>query len=127
LSVAAVAALALIWIVPSVVRQPADRIYREETVTSSAAPRPLAPIGPVDSVTALVWSRVPHSTTYRVRVFDSVGTVVWDAQTEDTLARLPASLVVAPGHAYYWNVEARTGFERRAASDLTEFSTNGRR
>jgi hypothetical protein len=126
LSVAAIAAVVLIWIVPPMARQQAGRVLREETVTTTTAPRPLAPIGSVSAAMALVWSRVPHSTNYRVRIFDSVGTVVWDAQTEDTTATLPASLV-APGRSFYWKVEARTGFDRSTASDLTEFRIPERR
>lgn len=126
LSVGAAAALALIWLVPDLVRQP-DRVYREETVTRTPAPLPRAPIGPVDSVPALIWSRVPRTTDYRVRLYDSAGTVVWETQTGDTVAPLPPSLVVAPGRAYYWRVEARSGFDRSASSELTGFSTRASR
>ena len=110
-----------------VVRQQSHREqrpeHREAAVTTTVAPRALTPVGLVGSVTTFVWSSVPRADAYRIRVFDADGTVIWDREMSDTLAILPASVSFQPGRAYYWRVEARTGFGRSAATELIEFST----
>ena len=101
-------------------------VHRGET-QAAAAPRALAPTGQVEGVTTLVWSSVPRTATYHVRLFDSQGTVLWETSTADTLAKLPRSVSLRSGRSYYWKVVARTGFDRETASDLTEFFTRGGR
>jgi putative zinc finger protein len=96
--------------------------HREATVTTTVAPRAIAPRGSVDAAKAFVWSAVPYADNYRVRVFDSTGTVIWESERGDTVAPLPASLVLRAGRPYYWKVEALTGFDRWVASDLLEFT-----
>lgn len=118
---AAAAALALLWAGPRALREPTVPEHREETVTMTVAPRPLAPVGAVDSATALVWSSVHSADRYRARLFDSDGTVIWEHETGDTVAALPRSVALRARLPYYWKVEAHTGFDRWAASDLVEF------
>ena len=118
---AAAAALALLWAGPQVLRDPPAFEHREEAVTTTVAPRPVAPVGAVDSARALVWSSVPQASGYRVRLFDADGTVIWEREAGDTVAVLPDSLRFRARLPYYWKVEAHTGFDRRAASDLVEF------
>jgi hypothetical protein len=101
-------------------------VHRAET-QAAAAPRALAPTGQVEGVTTFVWSSVPHTESYHVRLFDSQGTVLWETSTADTLAKLPRSVLLRPGRSYYWKVVARTGFDRETASELTEFFTRGGR
>jgi hypothetical protein len=118
---AAAAALALLWAGPRALREPEVLEHRQEAVTTTVAPRPVAPVGAVDSVRALVWSSVPYADGYRVRLFDADGTVIWEHETGDTVAMLPSSVALGARRSYYWKVEAHTGFDRRAASDLIEF------
>jgi hypothetical protein len=118
---AAAAALALLWAGPRALREPALDEHREEAVTMTASPRAVAPVGAVDSVTVLVWSSVPSADRYRARLFDSDGTVIWEHETGDTVAVLAGSVALRPRLSYYWKVEAHTGFDRWAGSDLTEF------
>jgi len=116
------AVLALVWVAPRALRQQSAPQHREEAVTMTVAPRPLIPNGSVDAVSELVWSSVPSATSYRVRVFDAEGTVLWESERTDTVAAVPASIALRRQTAYYWRVEAHTGFDRRAASELVEFS-----
>ena len=117
---AAAAALAVLWAAPRSTREPAPQ-HREEAVTTTVSPRPVAPVGAVNSARALVWMSVPHADRYRVRLFDADGSVLWEREMGDTIATLPDSVAPRPPGIYFWKVEAHTGFGRWAASDLVEF------
>lgn len=119
---AAAAVLALLWAGPRALREPAVPEHREEAVTTIVAPRAVAPVGAVDSASVLVWSSVPSADRYRARLFDAHGTVIWEHEIGDTIAALPSSVALRPRLLYYWKVEAHTGFDRWAASDLIEFT-----
>lgn len=121
LPAAAAAAFALLWLGPRALREQTVPDHREEAVTMTVAPRPLAPVGVVDSVSVLVWSSVPYANSYRVRLFDADGMVIWERDAPDTVAAIPDSIVLRSQALYYWRVEAHTGFDRWAASDLIEF------
>lgn len=123
---AAAAALILVWMGPRAMRQQGLSEHRDEAVTTAAAPRAIAPIGMVDSATALIWSAVPYANGYGVRLFDADATVLWDGESSDTVVAIPDSIVLRPQVGYYWRVEAHTGFDRRAESDLVGFRLTGR-
>ncbi len=118
---AAAAVLALLWLERPALYERAEPELREEAVTMTVAPRPITPTGTVDTVSALVWSSVPYANSYRVRLFDSDGTVTWEREASDTIAAVPDSIALRADVPYYWRVEAHTGFDRWAASDLVEF------
>jgi len=117
---AAAAAIVIMAVWPRDARDPA--LHREAPVTATVAPRALFPVGPVDSAPALRWSSVPHTDRYEVRVFAADGSVLWERATNDTSVSVPDSIGVRAGRPYHWKVEAHTGFDRRAASELIEFS-----
>jgi len=108
------------WVGPTM-RQPADPAHRDPTLTATAAPRVIAPVGRIDSLSLVVWSAVPTADRYRVRLFDPQGTVLWQRETSDTTAIVPPTVSLRRGTSYYWKVESHTGFDRWAASDLVEF------
>jgi anti-sigma factor RsiW len=118
---AAAAVFALLWLGPRAGRERAEPELREEAVTMTVPPRPITPAGTVDTVRALVWSSVPYANSYRVRLFDADGTVLWEREAADTVVPIPDSIALRAELLYYWRVEAYTGFDRRAASDLVEF------
>ena len=124
----AAAALALLWVAPQARREHGEPQHRDVPVTMVAteAPRPVAPIGTVDSVRVLVWSSVPYANNYRVRLFDADATVLWEREASDTVVPIPDSIALRTQLLYYWRVEAHTGFDRWAASDLVEFRIDGR-
>jgi hypothetical protein len=124
---AAAAALALLWVGPRALRQQGMPEHRDETVTATAGPRAIAPVGLVDTASALIWSSVPYTNSYRVRLFDAEGTVLWEHDVADTIVLIPDSIGPRPQRLYYWRVEAHIGFARSAASELVEFRLQGRR
>jgi sulfopyruvate decarboxylase TPP-binding subunit len=64
---------------------------------------------------------VPRVDRYRLTLFDSTGSVVWETQTADTSAVPPHDIALYRGR-YFWKVEAQTGWGRWVASELAEFS-----
>jgi len=121
---AAAAVLLLLTWPPVDMRGPGHRAPPPGAATT---PVPLAPVGSVAEADVLRWSAVAGADRYRVTLFDAAGRVVYEAQLPDTLAALPDSIALAPSRTYLWKVEARTGFDRWAASDLVEFSIAGTR
>jgi hypothetical protein len=120
---AAAAAVVLLAVWPRTVREPGVEVtHRESPVTATIAPRAIEPVGTVDSAVALVWTSVPHTDRYRVRLFDARGTVIWERETTDTTINVPATTSLRPGQAYFWKIEAQAGFGRSAATELVEFS-----
>jgi hypothetical protein len=99
-------------------------VYRDQAVTTTAAPRLIAPIGVVPAIDSLRWTSVPHADRYRVTVFDRDGNTAHEAQTADTTLALPPPLAFARGQLYLWKVEARTGWDRWVGSELVEFTVS---
>jgi len=93
----------------------------------ATAPVPRSPIGAVAAVSDLRWSHVAGADRYRVTVFDATGGVVFASEASDTVVAFPDSIALIPGAAYLWKVDARTGFDRWAASELAEFRIVGPR
>jgi hypothetical protein len=122
LGIAAAAAVVLLTIQAGGLGWLPGSTYREDPVTSTAAPMPIAPLGAVPAVHVMTWTSVPRADRYHVRVFDAGGVVLWETVVSDTSTALPSLVRLAPGLAYYWRVEARTGFDRWAASELVRFT-----
>src|SRR4051812_36504279 len=126
---AAAAALAIVlaWPRGQQARLTLGREHRQGAVTTTVGPRPIAPSGEVPSADTLLWSSVPGADGYAVRLFDANSSVLWETQTTDTVAVLPATIGLRAGASYYWKVEARAGFDRWVSSELVEFVVpNGR-
>ena len=107
---AALAAAAVF--VAMIVRVPrtTDSSSRERGAAGDAGA--VATVSPADgavvdpSSVTLTWRIAAPGATYRVTVTDSVGTPVWSAATDDTVAQLPADRPLARGHRYRWYVDA---------------------
>ena len=97
-------------------------LHRAPTITASPAPTPVSPIGSVADARLLVWTATIGADRYRVTLFDSTGTVVFETESVDTTSSLPDSVQLVSGQRYLWKVEARTDIGRWVASDLIEFS-----
>ena len=123
LSVAAAAVLVLV-LRPMQSSKVAQPTYREESVTSVAAPVLISPLGFATAPDTFRWSAVPRADRYRIMVFDRRGSVVWESTTRDTAVALPDLLWHSVDGRYLWRVEARVGWEDRwAASDLATLTT----
>ncbi len=133
-AVAAAAAVVLLVLWPRPENEPGSALgYREPAITTTVAPRVIAPRGVLSSVPRIVggastaipkftWTSVPRVDQYRLRLFDATGTVMWETQVTDTVVALPDGIRLQPGASYLWKVEAQTGWNRWVGSDLTEFS-----
>jgi hypothetical protein len=129
---AAAAAIAALVIVPQVIRDSGDdrrsstRALRDTdaTITMTVAPIIVAPRGAVASVSSLTWTRVPGADQYVVTIFSSDGSVLWQTETSDTTAQLPARFTSGENQLYLWQVRARTGVDRWTESDLVEFTVS---
>lgn len=99
--------------------------HRAPTLTATPPPAPMWPVGAVSQARDLRWEAVSGADRYRVTLFDATGDVLYETQLSETVVRLPDSVMLVRGQPYLWKVEARTGFDRWAASDLIEFSIAG--
>ena len=128
LSLAAAAALALLLVWPRPVDNGAA-IHRDPTITAGSTPVPLSPIGTVADGRRMHWRAVAGADRYRLTLFDAQGHVLFETQLADTALTLPDSVAPVPGRALLWKVEARTGWDRWAVSELVEFrvAVGGRR
>ena len=123
LGVAAAAALVLfIWPRSAEKGTVSPPNYREPVVTTTVAPLIVAPRGATTAPRRLVWTSVPHADRYRMTLFDATGAVLWESQTSDTTATIPATIGLQPGASYLWQVTAQTGWNRWVASELIDFS-----
>lgn len=120
---AAAAAVALLLIGPRLSEAPSlpPPGSREPEVSVTPAPIPIAPRGATAAPIRLIWTRVAHAERYRLTVFDSTGSVIWESQTTDTSVALPGTTRLQPRVAYFWEVEAQTSWNRWIRSDVVEF------
>ena len=119
---AVAAAAFLVFLLQPRRAEDAGTSHRAPTLTSTAAPQPLAPVAAVAAARVLRWSAVPGADRYRVTLFDAQGRPLYEAQLADTVATLPDSVGLIAGRAYLWSVDARIGWDRWSSSPLTEFS-----
>lgn len=99
--------------------------HRALPMTAAPAPEAVSPVGTVAEARSLRWTAAPGADRYRVTLFDAAGTILYETELADTVAVLPDSVLPVPGVTYWWEVEARVGFDRWAASGLIEFSVAG--
>ena len=124
LPLAAAAVLLLLLWSPADDRSPT---HRAPPPPPAATPVPRSPVGAVAEFLGLRWSPVAGADRYRVTLFDAAGRVVFATEVSDTAVGLPDSIAVVPGAPYLWRVDARTGFDRWASSELAEFRVVGPR
>jgi len=121
---AAAAALLLLLIWPRGANDGGPQ-HRAPPITAAAAPVPLSPVGVVAEAKLMRWTAVAGAENYRVTLSDAAGVVLYERQVADTVVALPDSIALVPARSYVWMVEARTGFDRWAASRLVEFTIGG--
>lgn len=94
-------------------------VFREESVTASAAPRLVAPLGAAANIDAFEWTSVPRADRYRIIVYARDGSVIWEALTRDTVITSP-DVVRQRRDTVLWGVASHVGWEDRwTASDLS--------
>lgn len=125
LAAAAIAGLVLWPVVtqpPVVERGTEIDALRERTITTTAAPRIVAPVATVTSADSLRWTSVPRADVYRVTIWRVDGAVVWQADIRDTVHALPLEITASGERSFLWEVQARTGWDRWVVSDIAELT-----
>lgn len=89
----------------------------------------LAAISPLPGATLIAgtaveftWTAAEAGSTYRLTVVDEAGVPVWSTEGGDTLAVLPADVVLASGHTYFWYVDALRSDGRSLTLGAQRFS-----
>jgi hypothetical protein len=124
---AAITTLAAAAVVTIVIMRPnkapteavAPSVTREATVTTTSPPRIISP-ATISAGDALRWTTVRGADLYRVQVWDREGNVVFTTDTRDTTLLLPRP--ITRGGSYFWEVKARTGWDRWVSSDFLEMN-----
>lgn len=98
---------------------------RDEPVAGAAAPRPLVPIATGDGAVTFRWSPVSKADRYRLVLFDSAGSTMFERESAETTLVLPDSVPLAPGALYLWKIEAETSWDRWVSSELVRFRPAG--
>jgi hypothetical protein len=80
-----------------------------------------APVGTVSGPIVLAWVPLDRAERYRGTVFDAEGSILFRAETRDSVLPLPDSLTPAVGRSYFWKVEADLGWDQWVSSGLVEF------
>lgn len=120
-TVAAAAAVILVLALPSRLDEPLPT-HRAPPITAGVAPEAVFPVGAVSEARNLHWTSVPGAERYRVTLYDADGGVRYEAELTGTDLVLPDSVAPTGGRSYFWQVDARLGFDRWATSELIEFS-----
>ena len=87
-----------------------DAPQRARPVMEAGGRSGLAIVAPADDATVegrvvFTW-RSKNADAYRIAVLTEKGDPVWTSDTGDTTAALPDSVLLEPGHAYFWRVDA---------------------
>jgi len=101
---------------------PEADLYRERTITTTAAPRIVGPVGMVAATDSLTWTGVPGADLYRVTFWHLDGTVAWNGETRDTAIAVPGPLIESGERELLWEVRARTGWDRWVVSEMAEIT-----
>jgi anti-sigma factor RsiW len=115
---AAAIVLVLVWAGIKPDGQAADT--RDQGVAAIAPPTPLAPAGTAPESVEFRW-RAAGGPRFRVVLFDSMGSVLFEQTTTDDRVGLPDSVALLPGVLYLWKVEVETAEDRWLSSDLVPF------
>jgi hypothetical protein len=92
--------------------------WRDQPITAADAPRPLGPAVTGSGGMELRWSPTAGADRYRVVLYDSAGTTIYEGETAETALTLPDSVPLVAGALYLWKVGAETSWDRWTSSDL---------
>ena len=90
-------------------------------MTAVAAPVPLAPAATDAGEVRFRWKAAAKADRYRVVLFDSAGSAMFEDESADTTLVLPDSVHLTPRALYFWKVEAETSFDKWVSSELVRF------
>ncbi|MEO7477196.1 MAG: zf-HC2 domain-containing protein, partial [Gemmatimonadales bacterium] len=122
----AMAAAAALFLVVWINRPPSPdpAATREQPLAGIAAPVPLSPSGKAATPVVFSWA-AEGGVLYRVVLFDSLGSALFDGAAPTRALSLPDSIRLVPGALYLWKVEAEVAPDRWVSSDLVRFRPAG--
>jgi hypothetical protein len=84
----------------------------------------VSPVGEVSDLGELKWKPITDVDTYKVRITDETGKLLWEESVKDSTAKLPESvrLSLSPGRMYSWQVEAQSAGGEHLKSQSIQFS-----
>lgn len=104
-----------------------DRVHRGPPADVPSTLVPVSPMGPVPIADTIRWRSSRRYDRYRVRLFNADGRLLMFAETLDTLAGIPDSIILRPTVDYYWKVEGRVALDRWVGSPMIVFTVEGQR
>ncbi|MGH7584649.1 MAG: anti-sigma factor family protein [Gemmatimonadales bacterium] len=118
---AAAVLLVLVW--------PRDPGAPSETRAGPTEEAPLAVVSPAPGAevapgsVAFTWRSAGEGASYSLTLQESDGRVAWTSLVADTVAVLPDSLALAPGHTWFWFVDAMLPDGRSLSTGVRRFAT----
>jgi hypothetical protein len=109
---------------PAVVSAPSSTIRETRSIDDAAfGPSILSPRDgqPAGADTMILWTAVPDSLFYRVRIVSDEGDLMWQERIEGTEWQLPESLMLAAGADYYLRIDAFVTDAKSLQSDYVLF------
>jgi anti-sigma factor RsiW len=122
MAAAAAALFLVVWINRPSTQEPAAT--REQPLAGIAAPAPLSPSGRAAAPVVFRWA-AEGGLQYRVVLFDSLGSAIFDSVAPAGALSLPDSVRLVPGALYLWKVEAEVAPDRWVSSELVRFRPSG--
>jgi hypothetical protein len=119
---AAAAASLMLLVGPDRVTNSAVSPHRDPASPSAPTIETRTPAGSVSRPVTLTWAQIGKAMRYRGLIFDAEGSILYRAETEDSLLRVPDSVPLAAGRPYFWKVEADLGWDSWVSSRLVEFT-----
>jgi hypothetical protein len=131
ISVAAVAAVGILAIGPTLLRKPAtvpvatERRVPIEEATRIRVASPAEGAVVDGSSVRFTWNAVSGA-TYQLTLTNAEGGAVWQATTADTSLAIPADVKLSPSSSYYWNVDALAADGSSTTSGIKSFTTGAK-
>ena len=121
-SVVILAAAAIALVAIPTLRRSTDT---SDSMRASGDARPLAVYGPIGDITSrsvrFTWSAIPGALSYHLTVTTADGATVWSTSSTDTTLAAPATVTLATGNRYLWNVDAITSDGSTRSTGTHEF------
>jgi hypothetical protein len=131
ISAAAVAAVALLAIGPTLLRKPATvPVATERRVPVDEAMR-IRVVSPAEAAVVdgssvrFTWNAVSGA-TYQLTLTNAEGRAVWQATSADTSLAIPTSVKLSASSSYYWNVDALAADGSSTTSGIKSFTTGAK-
>jgi hypothetical protein len=101
---------------------PGEPITRGESTETFGAIQPADGSVGAGMGIRFLWHSVREEAAYTIMLTDEKGDVVWEGTSRDTSVMLPPEVLLEPGTAYFWYVDALLPGARTATTGIQSFS-----